>query len=192
MAYNQPKGLTYTNGNISLLIIPKNASTTLRNSLKLNKSYNRLTEPNDTKLFCVIREPISRLISGYLEILNRAKIDSPLTLDKKFFNMVDGKDKFDEFIRELGDGFFDAHVEPQTYYLTDENGDDIPMDYVLNFEHLGSDIKKINDINLSHLNRKPNNEKKTILDYIENDKSLMLRIRELYKEDFILYEKFRS
>jgi hypothetical protein len=133
MAYNHPKGLCYIvkEKNFCFVPIPKNSSTHFMLNCPWNyEHHNFVWNPhflNDNNVVCIVREPIERFISGYLEILMR---EEPKTLEKKFFYIDEEPRRFKEFIKEVTEEFFDAHIEPQTYYLTDENNAPIKLDSI--------------------------------------------------------------
>ena len=129
-----------------------------------------------------------------METILRAKTDSPLTKEKPFYKMRDNKDRFIEFVNEISKEFFDAHIEPQSYYLSDKLGNPILINKFIDFDNLNSDINDMLDIDIViiHKNKKDVNHKNIIRNYIEDDEVLMQRIKELYKEDFKLYENVRS
>ena len=186
--------ITNNNG-ITLSMTPKNASTSIRTSLNLTHHYwqHQENKPKNTGIILkVLREPMDRLVSGYLEVCVRANIDAPNTKTKKFYHMIEGKDRFVEFINEIEREFFDPHILPQWVYMGDINGIDLKIDYFLDFDNLNNDLNNVLGINvtLNHSNVKPSHQKQRILKYIENDIELQKRILKLYYEDFKLYDEF--
>lgn len=197
MAYNHPKGACWYNleNKIGLIAIPKNASSSLRHglSLKTLKNYFELDEKikSKLKLITVLREPISRFVSAYLEILVRAN-DSPKTKDKKFFQMPESIDRFTEFVSEIERDNYDAHVEHQHFYLYDHEDKALPFYRILNFSDLKNDFDQLkSDLNLKenliHINEKSLNRKKFVYSYLQEDPTLLDRIKSIYKRDILIY-----
>ena len=67
--------------------------------------------------------------------------------------MSESKDRFIKFLDEVEREKWDAHVEPQTFYISDIN-----FDRILIFENIQEDIKSLcQDLNMSinfpHLNK---------------------------------------
>tara|TARA_A100001515_G_scaffold31593_3_gene24610 strand:- start:4376 stop:5020 length:645 start_codon:yes stop_codon:yes gene_type:complete len=192
MAFNHERGLCWYNDTYKLCFIgvPKNAQTSIRNAFNLNSNqtnYNILS--SDRKKYttiCVIRNPFYRIISGYLEVLNRS---NSKTKTKSFYAMSESKDRFIKFLDEVEREKWDAHVEPQTFYISDIN-----FDRILIFENIQEDIKSLcQDLNMSinfpHLNKKSNLDKSRVYQYFNGDINLQKKIRKIYEEDFKLYEK---
>lgn len=197
MAYNHLKGACWYNleNKIGLIGIPKNASSSLRRGLSLNtlKNYFELDEKikSKLKLITVLREPISRFVSAYLEILVRPH-DCPKTKDKKFFYMPESIDRFTEFVSEIERDTYDAHVEHQHFYLYDHEDKVFPFYRILNFSNLKNDFDQLKlDLNfkknLIHINQKNSNQKKMVYSYLEEDRTLLDRIKSIYKRDILIY-----
>ena len=198
MAYNHDKGWCWynTDNKINFIAVPKNASTSIRNGLNLKTmdNYFNLTEDfkNVYKNITVLRDPLERIVSSYLEVLNRLH-DSPKTGEKKFFHMTESIDRFREFISELERETYDAHVEPQFFYISDNEGNILPFYKILKFENIMNDFSELkSDLelieNLPHLNSKPQQRKNMIYSYLQQDPSLIDRIKKIYEKDFELYE----
>jgi len=201
MAYNHKKGLCWFNGDICFLPIPKNASTSIRNTFKFTNTSIYLDEHTSTKsmgkLITVIRNPMDRLVSGYLEIIYRAAIDTPKTITKKFYNMPENKDRFIEFILEIEQDLFDAHIEQQCYYITDFNDNLLPFYRILLFDNLQEDFNQLlNDLslnnNLKHLKNQDKEKKDIVYNYIKNDVYLIDKINKIYEKDFFIYNKIKN
>lgn len=202
MAYNHDKGWCWYNldNNICFIGVPKNASTSIRNGLNLNKMDNYFTLSDDVKnnlnLITVLRDPLDRLVSSYLEVLVRLH-DSPKTGEKKFYHMKESIERFEEFISELERDTYDAHVETQFFYVTDDNGDLLPFYKILSFDCLDEQINILkNELviggSIPHLNKKSNNKKNMVYNYLENDVSLLKRIKKIYSCDYNLIEKIKN
>jgi hypothetical protein len=198
MAYNHDKGWCWynTNNKINFIAIPKNASTSIRNGLNLKSMGNYFTVSedfkNEYKNITVLRNPLERIVSAYLEVLIRLH-DGPKTGEKKFFHMSESIDRFREFISELERDTYDAHVEPQYFYISDNGGNILPFYKILKFEKIMEDFKDLKDElklkeNLPHLNSKPQQRKNMVYSYLQQDPTLIERIRKIYEKDFELYE----
>lgn len=186
-------GLSWVNEDLGLVYlgVPKTASTSIRSILGPNKKTVNLNN-YDTKhtIFTIIREPIDRFVSGYLESLKRTDVFVPQYLR----NMTNTEEQLKTFVNELKKHFFEVHTTPQSYFLTSLKGIDFNFDYILRFENIQDDYNKMSDdiglnLNLTHLNRN-NMNKEVIRNIIENDKELKDSIVTLYKDDFILYDKY--
>jgi len=199
MAYNHDKGWCWYNldNNICFIGVPKNASTSIRNGFNLNKmdNYFSLSDgvKSNLKLITVLRDPLDRLVSAYLEVIIRVH-DSPKTIGKKFFHMSESIDRFREFITELEQDTYDAHVEHQRFYITDNEDKLLPFFKILSFKNLEEDLidlkKSISlTTQIPHLNKKNNLQKNMVYNYLKMDNDLLERIKILYKKDYILYNK---
>ena len=111
--------------NLEFYHITKNAMTAIINSLPLHwEDINTL--PNDRKIFAVIRNPVKRCVSGFLEIHKlynqgvREHTFNPLDkiLENKIFRNPNIKESFDLYIETLeNNGFFDSHNSSQMTFL---------------------------------------------------------------------------
>jgi len=166
MAHNHDKGLcdVYHNEKLIFIRVSSNASTSIRLALGKSNVDNYLSIINNKKeenkyiTFAIIRDPIERLVSGYIKVCVRATADSPEILNKEFYWIKDQKMRFYAFIDELEKGYFDCHIELQRFFLTDENNNLFDIDYILMLENLDEDFSKMCrelnlDKKLSHLNK---------------------------------------
>jgi len=191
MAWNHPKGMCWYNNDLCFIGIPKNASSSFRQSFNVGGSLDNYLNPKnkkikDLKLVTVIRNPLDRVISGYLETIKRCEKN---TINKKFFKMAESKERFIEFLNELEIGFFDCHIEKQCFYMTDNDNNLLPFDLIIDFYEFDDSVKKLNK-NPIRTNVSQIDKKKMVKDYL--DDTLISRINNIYKEDFELYKKFKN
>lgn len=199
---NHAKGMYWINPDKSLAFfgIPKNSSTSIRramgSSLNVEFYYDKnksITE--DTVKFSVIREPLDRCLSSYLEVIKRATQDAPATLLKKFYNMPEGKDRFIEFLNEIDKDFYEVHTTPQSYLLTDPEGNLMDLDYLFIAEDLQTGINKLKadkgiELKIQRINASKGDQKEMVKNYL--DDTLIERIKQIYSDDFELYEKIKN
>ena len=180
---------------LGFLGIPKCASTTLR----VFTGCNTLSDtdiPEDYNGFTVIREPVERYVSGFIEVMYPAP-DYPkcryhhnLNLSNDVINDLDNINKilddiekfksFTEYIIE--NGFFEPHTFPQSFYLN--NDDRFKIYKMENLDQLSKDLGLGKAPNL---NRTSNNAvKKKLLKFLKEDK-FVSKIEGLYKEDIKIY-----
>tara|TARA_Y100000592_G_scaffold781_1_gene1283 strand:+ start:29504 stop:30166 length:663 start_codon:yes stop_codon:yes gene_type:complete len=208
MAYNSAKGTCYLieDKNICYIPISKNGSSSVRESMKQQKlSFtvkNFLNNPEILKnnhVVVILREPIKRFCSGYIEVINRASGDSPETMYKPFY-WIDNDEhrRFDCFIDEVSREFFDTHIEPQIYYITDENGNMVKIDQFIVLENLSDEIEKLLKIKINKINSSANHGTivhgttyyiQDYLNIIYTNQRHYKRLHNLYKDDINLYNK---
>ena len=157
--------------------IPKNASSSIRKSEIFGKdmrrhNYDTLLKShpqivNYTK-FTVLRNPMTRAISGFMQVCEGNNKRNPYNkVGKRPFAFLDGfVNKFELYLEDvlLKEDFFDPHIKPQIYFLTDEKGNEIKLDYYLFFERIVDDyilfckeiglMKDGGKITMPHLNCK--------------------------------------
>lgn len=182
---------------LAFFAVPKNASTALRNSIGPTDAKYYFDEGvelgDDVVKFTVIREPVDRFVSAYLEVLKRAIIDCPGTRGKKFYTIRDEKERFKEFINEIDkNGFWENHARPQSFYLSDKDGNILDLDFVFNFNQIADGLDKMAEETGIRLTPKREwfhhpGDKQIVHSYIDDE--LRERIKKIYAKDFELYEK---
>jgi hypothetical protein len=167
--------------------IPKNASTTIRIVFDMNNNIEYTSETSIKKEgyinFTVIRNPFTRIISSYNEVL-KLRVDTgeavSITKSLPFYKISDPQRRFEQFIDDIKNNLYDIHLKPQSLFIEDAD-----IDVYLRFEHLKMDLKNKLNINLPHLsNLNSSSKNKLIL-----TGSVKKKIKEMYKEDFELYKK---
>lgn len=196
MAWNSAKGRCDLNQKDLICVIPnpKCGSSSMRGIFKTNGPFNYFKDKkklNLDKYFLVssIREPKERLVSGYLEMIKRGenkRVKETLgpETEEKFFNIL-------TYMKN--NEIFDTHLEKQTFYLTNNENELLPFNYLVLFENYAEGIKEINKIlNKNFINKRgntlPQNKKNTVKKYLENKEILNL-FNEIYYEDIELYNK---
>jgi hypothetical protein len=181
--------LGFSNQNIFFCNIPKNASTSIRNTLKLSKReiYN-----NQKYKIVVLRNPFERALSSYHEIL-KLRTDGPYkeTISTDFYKLRndDYESSFILFLEYINKRMYDSHVHRQCDYIFRKKISIEDFDYVMNFSNLKDDFKKVKDdllIRESLLFK--NKSKKMNKPIIKDDKVISL-IDKIYSEDIKLYNK---
>lgn len=203
------RGVTWVNQEmeVAFLGIPKCGSITLRKQLRLEPGIVDIEDvPEDFFLFTVIRNPIRRLVSAYIEIVQdcehhpggRFKHDLELSPDKiKFFEDLMKSDKgdcerFTVYLDRLDKwGFFEPHCVPQVIYLTDHNG--APFSNVQVFELGDMALLEYHlDVKFLKHNQSENpGLKKKLLDFITDHRGIKAQIERLYKYDLELWDNWQ-
>ena len=182
----------------------KNASIAVRNALGMRGNYFDWEEAKtfkDSTTICVIREPVQRFISAYQYILKLKEDGFPdrhpthITRETEFYKQKNDAIKsftmFLEFIEN--NGFYDAIACPQTTFLRERCLNINDIDVVMLQENLYDDFCKFkNEHNLSlelTKDNTSNREKTTELNnFVNNNKDIKNRIKQLYKADTELYD----
>lgn len=175
---------------ICFLTIPKNASTSIRQALNLNINSPYYTKFDDYFKFCVFREPYSRFLSSYAELLYRNEDHC----NKTFWHITDPEHQLRIFINEIENDLFDPHISMQSYWI---HG--LKVDMILVFERLKVDFEiMLNKLyknnfltfeNDSSENPFKYNIIKTADQIIKSDNKLYNKILDYYAIDFDVYYK---
>lgn len=205
------KSLYSSNYNLEFYHIPKNAMTSV-----INWTHVVWTDSNkipDSRItICVLRDPIERAVSSYLQIRNHYVRNnfsfSFRELKRKKFNQIflnfNPERGFDQYLTELlENGYFDSHNFPQYYYLCDKHkmefGNDWindrsieSIDHFIDIKNIKSELSSIiEDVEFTH--EKLNVEKSYFKKWLMNYSVLKINeIRALYSIDFELQEKYIS
>ncbi len=141
-----PKGLGYISETYKIIFIPipKNASTSVRSigNLEFRQgnflAYKTRIANGEYKTFAILREPISRFVSGYIEVCKRATGDSTAILKRDFYWIKNPHKRFILFLDELESEWFDAHMFPQHYFLYDYEDKPYSVDAYIDMKCLDS------------------------------------------------------
>lgn len=194
MAYNHPKGTCYVKGDdgFCFIPIPKNSSTTVRKVMSGFKTLNFIEKPSvltTYTTFCVLREPIGRFCSAYIEILKRRE---KVTRDKNFMKVGNEKEQFYSFIEEVyTDGFFDCHIEPQLFYITDLNNN-VVADKIYKIENTNQMLKELFSLSETrHVNSTRPDRKEKIKSFLDENKKYYNRVLEMYQDDIKFFKELK-
>ena len=183
----------FANDKICNINIPKNASTTIRTLFNLNGCdfYNWTRENEHLKTMIVIRNPMTRILSSFMEIMKLRK-DGPreTTETSEFYKHRKNMDRcFELFLDYITNNFYDGHVLPQYLFLVEKNITLKDVDYVIDFDDLHNGLRKIsNDIGISRSIKQLNPKKRVNIDVMKFEP----KIRALYQKDFELYDEMRN
>lgn len=187
----------FCNNKFMFINIPKNASTSIRSTLKLRRCKFK----NDKRIkFAVIRNPITRIISSFIEITKLRK-DGPYqeTLRTDWFKTYKNgniRKSFNMFLNYIDNHLYNSHTHRQIDYIASKSLTIHDLDFVLLFEDLETQFNNmIKDsgmsIRLKYFNRPSNRHLKRINKLKRIAKELVFRntISHIYKADFVLYRQ---
>jgi hypothetical protein len=147
-------------------------------------------------VFSVLRHPLTRFISGYLEILYYlhlfGKEYEHISYYEELLFIKDENRRFEKFVSLCEQQLLDIHVMKQTFFLTDFNNQLFPIDDILLFESLNFDFNKLCakkniQLTLGIYNQKSNISVNRCIFQLKNDSDLTTRINRIYDEDYELY-----
>ena len=186
------------------LLIAKNASSTLRTKFGQDRydSYEEIYTKIDRRsrdayfTFATLRDPVTRLLSGYQEVSMRFEMNPDDYAQKPFFLMDDTPERFDAFLETLGDTRWDPHLQHQTDHLAG-----VRVDLFASVDRLQEGVDKLyRRLGISPSPtlsvRRSRKERKEVHGYGRfilssddlNDGALS-RIRDIYEADIRLYDK---
>lgn len=176
--------------------IPKNASTSIRQCLKNRQlvEYAPIKDKNSYVKFCIIRNPVDRVISSYSEVL-KLRPDGPFYLTKQmnFFKQRNNPiNSFNLFIDEISKDFYDEHTFPQEIFLKHKGLTLSDIDVTILFENIKTEIPKFFNkygavVSLPHAWAGKIDLKNKLMNYIKENKTIQNKITNLYREDHKLY-----
>ena len=181
--------------------ISKNASTSLSKTLKFTTFGEYKDIVSNYYKFIILRDPVYRSISSYLELIKLRK-DGPYLITEKseWFKEKNLLKSFSMFLDYINDNFYDSHIYPQITYLSDKGLSIDDMDCVLLHENIKEDyvslIKSSNRIKpvstLKKLQTGENIKKKKLTEFVSSNNEMQEKIRNIYKEDNIIYNTFKE
>jgi len=190
---------------IACLGIPKCASTSLRNQFKMSELMLVEDIPDDYFLFSVIRNPIGRIISAYIEVVEKCRAypngryNTDLELSEDQVSLLDDLmadyddcGRFSVYLSKIQDelGFFELHCVPQIIYLTNENNQLIPRIEIFRIDRLealekrlGTKIQKENQSENPGLKNKLGH-------FVMANSTIRKQIAQLYNYDARIWEEY--
>lgn len=179
--------IVHTDINVGCWVIPKNASTSID---RIPNTKHSAFFDKQKKMYCVLRDPVKRFISGFLESLESSHADEWLPEFQYIKKEQDARKQLAFAIDELEKmNFYDPHLTPQSWFLTDENGNDYAIDIFFDHENLSVQFKEVLGLDLGFHRQKPSHMTKNVLSLLS--KNDINRILSIYEEDATLYKKHK-
>lgn len=179
---------------------PKTGSSSIHHLLGgYNANFFDLEKNNllqGNLVFSVLRYPLARFISGYLEILYYLRLFGEkyehISYYEELLFIKDENKKFEKFVSLCEQQLLDIHVMKQAFFLTDFGGQLFPIDDILLFESLSFDFNKLCakkniQLTLGVYNQKSNISVNRCISQLKNNSDLTTRINRIYAEDYELY-----
>ena len=197
-------GLTWTKNGFgkSFLGLPKCASSGIREEFDL-KDTNDISTVNN--VFSVMREPIKRYVSGYIEGMKPSTgfplgryfmsniNESLLKVVRDLYNSnMDEVERFKQYTNLIKEhGFFEPHTVKQIDYLRNLETNVIFKNVEIFKLEKSDTLNKFLGKNLSRRNVcEHNNLKNLLVNYIETNPMFKSLLISLYQEDIDLYNSF--
>ena len=155
-------------------------------------------EDLDTSLKVIVaRDPATRVISSYLEVLKCREDGQRLMKNMPFYlNRKNVEESFYQYLVELQNGYFDPHVYPQHAILERAGISLEDVTFIIDLKTLKSDLSifaKRYHLQIYNHNRLPQYRgdpkiKARVKRYIAQNQDIRELIKEIYAEDFDFYE----
>lgn len=181
---------------VSYLIVPKNASMSVRQLLlpwqyvwaRTDEDRKRL---NDSRVFTVIREPFSRFISSYGH-MNLPCPENPIARSMPFIEVQDPVTRFIEFVHNVDGNLYELHLIQQVRFVEDSG---LRIDDWVPFEDVDRCMKSFAkrwgvNSELPHINPGPLSSLKTeLFNVLTQTPKLRAIVERMYADDFRLYKE---
>ena len=182
---------------IALNFSPKTASTSIKVLLAENEQQNFVDDIatlSNYKVFAVLREPFSRFISSYIEVLlfRRDVFEHTNGYNDFAFKKIENPNKqLETFIYESYErGLLDQHLFPQDYYLNFNR-----IDTLIDFTFLKEELRVFLRQNYCNyeLGRRNSSHKQTeeLLYHLMCNRKLKSMISEIYSADITHYSNLQ-
>jgi len=182
-----PNGMYWLNHQHKLCFfgIPKNASTSIRNLFGMNPHHGYLQERKDLsgyKKFTVLRDPYSRIMSSYNEMLKLRTDTGTADITRKlpFFNIQDKQKRFEQYLIDIEENLYDPHIQTQLYFVVD-----VPIEQYLVFERINDDFKSKLGININLPQHNSSKLKYKVTDVVKE------QVEKIYAKDLKLHNMYK-
>lgn len=182
------------NPKMGFILIPKNGTSSVRNTYNLTNLNNMgaFNAPNK-KVFAIIRNPLERFITGYIETFIRyhtPKAYPDLGYLGQYMKIKNERNRIKKFMLDCRDSGVEAHVEHQSNFFKEFTPDNLMIfDYKLE-DDLKQFMKSINN-EYNPLTRgitNANPKKEQVFKHL--DRELLDIYHDVFKEDIQMYLYF--
>lgn len=158
-------------------------------------SNNKFYKMDDQqKILLVLRDPESRILSQYNEIL-KIRHDGPydITKNTNFYkqflkdNKTITEKNFDIFLDDIKDNFYDSHLFPQNWFLDDLKITIEAVDFLINYKTFNKQFIEI--LEYFNINKNIPQENISKIKYNINIEKFREKINNLYKKDYELIKQ---
>jgi hypothetical protein len=180
---------------IAFIYIPKNASDSFRAILGKQGFRNRVSFNHVADVvrrsfkFAILRNPLDRYVSAYLEGSKIEFREASLTLDEHW-------ERFVSLVPERGKGVWNEHLFPQYLHLIEQDGTPLRIDRFMFVETLERDWERLSselglDPVLAHVRKSPKELKRFLRKRLSFSDGWEVRrkINDFYKEDWELWNQ---
>lgn len=187
--------------NIVYIGNPKAASTSIHEVFgPYNAKFSELCASADIsalKIISVIRNPLQRFVSGYLEILfylNKVQDYKHALFYAPVLAESNEVGRLNCFVSLCEQQLLDQHIKTQRYYLSDSDGKLLPFHKLFIFEDLEYEFDRFllevgHNCRLPHKNAKSSQAKNACNQILRQQPKLRERINRLFEPDWGLYEQ---
>jgi len=192
---------------IAALNIPKCGTTSIRIQFKLTELINIEDVPDDYFKFAIIRDPINRFISAYIEVVQHCEtypegrynvdLDLPkeqITFLDELMANYDDCGRFTIYLNKIQDewGFFESHCVPQVLYLFDKDDNLYPDVEIFKLSNL-SRLEERLDSEIIRSNQSENPElKQKLFDFVSANTTVRSQIEQLYEYDLRIWQEYEA
>lgn len=196
---------------LGFLGVPKCSSSGIRQQFNLTRMVKYKDVPENYTVFTVVREPVGRFISAYIEVMQdckgypggRFRHNIPRTwrnyniyetLDRLQKSKLNPYEKFVAYLEKIEKElfFYEPHCTPMVYYVTDQNNEIQKNLKIFKMEEM-SKLEEFLHSPVKKMNICENNTLKQMLrEFVKINPELQARIEALYAQDVLFYKGLSS
>ncbi len=181
---------------VGFIPIPKNGSSTIRgfffdwDPMKSGDHFNFIESPDilkNIRVIAILSDPEIRFSRGITEVINRSESSTKIRTPE--FNRCNNTEcEVNSILNQIEDiGFYDAHIKPQIYFITDNKGYILESLEIWLLKDLTTKIREIDPRYNGKKEWSKGNMKNKYLDSIKGSNKLKCRLMSFYEKDYLLY-----
>lgn len=169
----------------TFIAISKNASTSLRGSMKKMEVITEYKNMDGYETIAILRDPVDRFLSAYEEAFYK-RSTVPAHIKRSGSITAQMGMALDELMKG---NYFDLHLMPQIWFITDVNGNLLPITKFIDFTNIKAELNEKCNLNMVHSSTTKSSHKAKLKNALNKD--IIDKINDFYYLDNIIIQTLK-